>query len=128
MPAVQIITGEWARGRESDLIDAVQSAMVSTIKIPEWDRDVIVDLYDAARRAVPSGKSERYTRIEIKLFSGRSIEAKRELYRAVVENLAALGVPELETKIILVEVPMQNWGLRGGKPGSDIEIGFKVEL
>lgn len=128
MPAVQIITGEWARGRESDLIDAVQSAMVSTIKIPEWDRDVIVDLYDAVQRAVPSGKSERYTRIEIKLFSGRSIEAKRELYRAIVENLAALGVPELETKIILVEVPMQNWGLRGGKPGSDIEIGFKVEV
>jgi phenylpyruvate tautomerase PptA (4-oxalocrotonate tautomerase family) len=36
-----------------------------------------------------------------------------------VENFAALGVPELETKIILIEVPLQNWGLKGGFPASD---------
>ncbi|HEY0329499.1 MAG TPA: tautomerase family protein [Rhodopseudomonas sp.] len=128
MPSVSIVTGEWARGREAELIEAVQSAMVSAIKIPDWDRDVTVDLYEPTRRAVPTGKSERFTRVEVKLFSGRSIEAKRALYRAIVDNLAALGVPELETKIILVEVPSHNWGLRGGIPGSEIEIGFKVEV
>jgi phenylpyruvate tautomerase PptA (4-oxalocrotonate tautomerase family) len=128
MPSVRIVTGEWARSHELALIEAVQSAMLSAIKIPEWDRDVVVDLYDRTRRIVPTGSSERFTRIEIELFSGRSIEAKRDLYRSIVEKLAGLGVPELETKIILIEVPMQNWGLRGGLPASEIEISFKVNV
>lgn len=128
MPSVRIVTGEWARGHEMALIEAVQSAMLSAIKIPEWDRDVVVDLYDRTRRIVPTGSSERFTRIEIELFSGRSIDAKRDLYRSIVEKLAGLGVPELETKIILIEVPMQNWGLRGGLPASEMEISFKVNV
>jgi phenylpyruvate tautomerase PptA (4-oxalocrotonate tautomerase family) len=128
MPSVRIVTGEWARGHELALIETVQSAMLSAIKIPEWDRDIVVDLYDRTRPIVPTGSSERFTRIEIELFSGRSIEAKRDLYRSIVEKLAGLGIPELETKIILIEVPMQNWGLRGGLPASEIEIGFKVNV
>jgi phenylpyruvate tautomerase PptA (4-oxalocrotonate tautomerase family) len=128
MPSTRIVTGEWARGNETALIEAVQSAMVSAIKIPEWDRDIVLDLYDGMRRIVPVGRSERFTRVEIELFSGRSIEAKRKLYQLIVQNLATLGVPELETKIILIEVPMQNWGLRGGLPASELEISFKVEV
>ncbi|MDH4062060.1 MAG: hypothetical protein OEU94_14730, partial [Aquincola sp.] len=30
-----------------------------------WDRDVVLDLYDANRRIFSHGRSERYTRIEI---------------------------------------------------------------
>ena len=81
MPSSRIVTGEWARGREMELIEAVPSAMLNTIKIPEWDRDVVVDLYDGNRPIIPTGRSERFTRIEIELFSGRSMEAKRALYR-----------------------------------------------
>jgi phenylpyruvate tautomerase PptA (4-oxalocrotonate tautomerase family) len=88
----------------------------------------VVDIYDAARRIVPTGMSERFTRIEIELFSGRSIEAKRSLYRSLVENLAGLGVPELETKIIFIEVPLQNWGLKGGFPASETAISFKMDV
>jgi phenylpyruvate tautomerase PptA (4-oxalocrotonate tautomerase family) len=62
------------------------------------------------------------------MFSGRSIEAKRALYRSVVHNLVALGVPATEIKIILSEVPAQNWGLRGGLPASEIDLGFKVDV
>jgi len=102
--------------------------MVSAIGIPEWDRDIVLDLYDEARRIVPAGRSERFTRVEIELFCGRSIEAKRKLYQLIVQNLATLGVPELETKIILIEVPMQNCGLRGGLPASELEISFKVDV
>ncbi len=43
--------------------------------------DVVVDLYDGNRPIIPTGRSERFTRIEIELFSGRSMEAKRALYR-----------------------------------------------
>jgi phenylpyruvate tautomerase PptA (4-oxalocrotonate tautomerase family) len=111
-----------------ELIEAVQTALSTAIKIPEWDRDVVVELCDANRRIVPTGRSERFTRIEIKLFAGRSLEAKRSLYQSIVRNLAVLGIPKNEIKIILLEIPPQDWGLRGGLPGSEIDIGFKIDV
>jgi phenylpyruvate tautomerase PptA (4-oxalocrotonate tautomerase family) len=128
MPSTRIVTGEWARTREMELIAAVQSALVDSIKIPDWDRDIVVDLYDGTRRIVPAGRSDRYTRIEIELFAGRSMDAKRALYRAIVQNVSALGVPEAEIKTILIEVPPENWGLRGGLAASELDLGFKVDV
>ena len=128
MPSTRIITGEWARGREMELIEAIQSALLSAIEILDWDRDIVVELCEGNRRIVPTGRSEQFTRIEIELFSGRSLEAKRRLYRSIVQNLAALGVPKDEIKIILLEVPLENWGVRGGLAASEIDLGFKVDV
>jgi phenylpyruvate tautomerase PptA (4-oxalocrotonate tautomerase family) len=128
MPSTRIGTGEWARGSEQKVIEAVQSALLSALRIPDYDRDVVLDIHDASSRIVPTGRTEHYTRVEILLFSGRSIDAKRALYKAVVANLSALGVPASEIKIILVEVPAENWGLRGGLPASEVDLGFKVDV
>ena len=128
MPSTRIATGEWAKGRELEIIAAVQASLNTSLKVPDWDRDIVLDLYGDKRRIVPTGRSERYTRVEIEMFSGRSIEAKRALYGSVVQNLVALGVPATEIKIILLEVPAQNWGLRGGLPASEINLGFKVDV
>ncbi|GIQ77865.1 tautomerase [Bradyrhizobium sp. RD5-C2] len=128
MPSTRITTGIWARGIETEVIEAVQDALLAALKIPDYDRYVVLDLYDDAARIVPTGRSERYTRIEILLFSGRSLAAKRALYSAVVANLAALGVPANEIKTVLIEVPSDNWGLRGGLPASEIDLGFKVDV
>lgn len=77
MPCVRMATGKWAVGSEMMLIEAVQSALVSAFKIPEGDRDVVIDLYDESRRIVSTGRSERYTRIEIVGIAARSMDAKR---------------------------------------------------
>jgi phenylpyruvate tautomerase PptA (4-oxalocrotonate tautomerase family) len=39
-----------------------------------------------------------------------------------------LGIPTDHTKIILNEVLMENWGLGGGKPASEIEWDFKIDV
>lgn len=41
--------------------------------------------HQATDYLVPESAGDRFTRIEIVLFVGRSLEAKRELYRAVCE-------------------------------------------
>lgn len=128
MPSTRIVTGHWAVGKELALIEAVQSALQEAIKIPDWDRDVVVDVYGAQHRIVPTGKSALWTRVEIHLFSGRSADAKRALYLSIVHNLAALGVPGDHIKIILIEVDAVNWGLRGGIPASEIDFGFKIDV
>jgi phenylpyruvate tautomerase PptA (4-oxalocrotonate tautomerase family) len=118
----------WARGSEGKVIEAVQAALVDALKLPAKDRDVVLDLYDETTRIVMTGRSQRYTRVEITLFAGRSMEAKRALYKKIVANLAELGVPETEVKTILIEVSPENWGLRGGYPASELDLGFKIDV
>ena len=128
MPSTRIVTGSWVRGSERKVIEAVQSALRDTLKIPDYDRDVVLDIYDETTRIVLTGRSQRYTRVEVTLFAGRSMEAKRALYKAMVANLAELGVPETEVKTVLIEVPAENWGLRGGHPASELDLGFKIDV
>lgn len=128
MPSTRIVTGTWARGSEGKVIEAVQSALRDALKLPDYDRDVVLDIYDETTRIVLTGRSQRYTRVEVTLFAGRSMEAKRALYRAMVANLADLGVPETEVKTVLIEVPTENWGLRGGYPASELDLGFKIDV
>ena len=53
----------------------------------------------------PPGRGEKFTLVEITMFAGRSTGAKRALYKSVVRNLGALGVPALDIKITLIETP-----------------------
>jgi phenylpyruvate tautomerase PptA (4-oxalocrotonate tautomerase family) len=110
------------------VIDAVQSALREALKIPEWDRTLRLIEHLPSHFAVPPGRGEKFTLVEVTMFSGRSMDAKRALYQAIVRNLAALGVPALDIKITLIEIPPENWGLRGGMPASEIDLGFKIEV
>jgi phenylpyruvate tautomerase PptA (4-oxalocrotonate tautomerase family) len=62
------------------------------------------------------------------LFAGRSLATKKALYQAIVGNLEKVGVPPHDIKITLIEVPADNWGLRGGQPASEIDLGFKIKI
>ncbi len=77
---------------------------------------------------MPPGRGERFTVIEITLFAGRSMAAKRALYRALVRNLGGLGVPPADVKITLIEAPPENWGVGGGQPASEVDLGFEIEV
>jgi hypothetical protein len=77
---------------------------------------------------VPAGRSERYTRVEIVGIAARSPQAKRALFQAVVDNLERLGVPRLESRIAIVEPPGESWGIKGGIPASEADLGFRVDV
>ncbi len=125
MPSTRIETRRgWLGDRRRDFVEAVQAALVEGIRIPEGDR--CVRLHEFDDDAMIAG-SARYTVIEISLFTGRSIEAKRRLYAAMADKLAPFGLAASDIKVILHEVPRENWGLRG-LPGSEVELGFKVEV
>ena len=128
MPCVRIATGAWAVGSEMKLIEAVQSALVAAFRILERDRDVVLDLYEANRRIVSHGHSERYTRVEIVGIAARSLEAKRALFKAIADNLQAVGVPRREMRILLIEPPAENWGVGGGLLASEVDMGFKIDV
>lgn len=128
MPSTRIETRQgWLGAQRRDFIEAVQAALVAGILIPETDRCVRLAEYDDEAFIVSADKGPRYSVIEISLFTGRSIEAKRRLYAELVAAVAPFGLAPHDLKVILHEVPRENWGLRG-KPGSEIDLGFKVDV
>jgi phenylpyruvate tautomerase PptA (4-oxalocrotonate tautomerase family) len=77
---------------------------------------------------VAPGKSEKMVLVEIAMFPGRSRVAKRTLYKGIVERLGALGVPAADVMIVLSEPPLENWGIRGGFPADEVDIGFELKV
>jgi phenylpyruvate tautomerase PptA (4-oxalocrotonate tautomerase family) len=112
------------------IMEAIHGALRHAFKIPAGDKNVRLVAHEPHRFACPPGKAQpaAYTHISIDAFAGRSLEAKRALYRTIVENLEPLGIPRDHVKILLREVAQENWGIRGGQAGCDVELGFVVEV
>jgi len=115
---------------ESCMMEAVHAALREAFKILPGDRNVRLIVHEPHRFACPPGRSrpDLYTHISIDAFAGRSLDAKRALYRGIVERLEGLGIPKDHVKILLRELPKENWGIRGGQAGCDVELGFKVDV
>ena len=131
MPSVLIeVRQQHAREQESRIMEAVHSALRDAFKIPAVDRNVRLLVHEPHRFECPPDRShpDLYTHISIDAFSGRSLDAKRNLYARIVENLEATGIPRDHVKVLLREIPRENWGLGGGRPGSEVELGFLVEV
>jgi len=96
MPSVMIEVGKTYEPRmQSAIVDAVFSALVDAFKIPVDDKNVRSLAHDPSCFACPPSKThpELYTHISIDCFQGRSLEAKRNLYRSIVERLKPLRIP-----------------------------------
>ena len=131
MPSVLIeIRRAIPADEESRLMEAVHAAMRDAFKIPPNDRNLRLVAHEPHRFACPPDLSQPalYTQISIDAFAGRSLDAKRALYRALVERLDEVGIPPDHVVILLRELPKENWGIRGGQAGCDVELGFKVDV
>jgi len=131
MPSVFIeVRRQYTQEQEVAIIEAVHAALREGLRIPEWDRNVRLFVHEPHRFAVPLNRAqpEFYTHISIDMFAGRSLEAKKRLYQAIVNNLKPFGIPADHVKILLREIPKENWGIRGGLPASEVELGFEVNI
>jgi phenylpyruvate tautomerase PptA (4-oxalocrotonate tautomerase family) len=117
---------------EIEIIEAVQSALLETLQLPAHDRNVKLAVHAPHRMIVPPTllQPEKRTVVNIALFPGRSQDAKRRLYQAIVENLesCAAAIPKDHVLICLQEVPFEHWGIRGGQAASDVDLGFSTQV
>lgn len=131
MPSVLIeVRQEYSREIEQGIMEAVHSALRDCFKIKPDDRHVRLIVHQPHRFECPPGreKPECYTHISIDCFAGRSLDAKRKLYRAIVNNLSEFGIPPNHVKILLREITPENWGIRGGQAACDVDLGFKIDV
>ncbi|MEV0948528.1 tautomerase family protein [Rhodococcus sp. NPDC049939] len=131
MPSSLIeVRRNYSEAEEVQLIDAVHEALVEAFKIPEEDKDVRLISYAPHRFSHRPGLSqpEFFTLVSIDCFTGRSTDAKRALYAAVVGRLSDLGIPRDHITVVLREIPTENWGIRGGQAACDVNLGFNVNV
>lgn len=111
-------------------MEAVHTALCEAFQILPDDKNVRLIAHESHRFMYPPNrdKPDRYTHISIDAFAGRSLEAKRKLYQGIVTGLEALDIPKDHVKILLREIPKENWGIRGGQAGCDVELGYRIEV
>ncbi len=127
MPLVTIETRRGlAPATKKALLDGAHRALVDCFKIPDHDRAQRFIEHAPEDFEIPGNRGERFTIVTLTVFAGRSLDAKRALYRSLVDSFEAAGIPRTDVLVVLQEVPSENWGLRGGIAGCDIDIGFKI--
>ena len=76
----------------------------------------------------PDDRSENYLILEISLFEGRSVVAKKQLISLLFNRLhAEFEIMPNDVEITIFETPQHNWGIRG-KPGDELMLNYKVEV
>ena len=74
------------------------------------------------------GRTSRHTIIEISVFEGRSIGAKKHLHRLLFERFEKeLNIVSMDLEITIFETPMHNWGIRG-KSGDELTLNYTVNV
>ena len=109
------------------MMQAVYEAQREAFKVPEDDRQIRYVEHKREHFPIPPGKTENYTIIEISIFPGRSLEAKRNLYRGIFQRFEKLGIQATDLIVILNEPPLENWGIRG-LPASEVDLGIKLNV
>ncbi|MBU2630337.1 MAG: tautomerase family protein, partial [Proteobacteria bacterium] len=62
------------------------------------------------------------------IFPGRSIEAKKTLYKLIFSELKKLGYQDNDALVVLNEPNLDNWGLRGGISAREVDLGFSLDV
>lgn len=103
------------------LMDGVYKAMRETFDVPEDDRFMIVTEHDEdgfafGRRYLGIERSDDLVIIQLTVSNTRTVETKKALYRAIVQQLARdPGVRPEDVFINLVEVAKENWSFGHGE-------------
>ena len=129
MPDILVeVRGSWLAGKQAAFLDAVHKAVVQALRTPDDEPLARLIEHPTNSYLTPHAAGKRFARIEIVLFEGRSLDAKRELYRAMVRNLHPFGVPPEDVKVVLIEITSENVGFRGGQAACDVNLGYTLQV
>ena len=118
----------WLPAARPQLSAAIQAAVVEALDYPpdKW----VHRFFPMTAENFVWGfeRSERYTLIEISMFAGRSVAAKKALLALLFRNIeAAVGVLPRDVEITICETPRENWGIRG-VPGDELALDYIVDV
>lgn len=128
MPQLKIYgLKEFLNPIKQELSDVIHSCMVDALEYPADKRSHRFFPLDSSDFFYPADRSQRYTIIELSMFEGRSIVAKKQLIRLLFERVQPLGISPQDLEITIFETPKHNWGFRG-LPGDEHQLSYKVDV
>jgi phenylpyruvate tautomerase PptA (4-oxalocrotonate tautomerase family) len=122
------VVGRLSSLEKRNRLDAVHGALVTALEVPNDDPTVIITEIDPESIISPGSVGDGYTIVQIAMFGGRSTATKKALYQGICTALHVIGVPLPDILIAIVESPTENWGVEGGTPASEVELGFQVDI
>ena len=110
------------------LSSAIHHAVMDALSYPADKKFHRFLALDKDEFLYPEDRSENYTIIEISMFEGRSVDAKKQLVKLIFENVEReVGIKPQDIEITIFETPKHNWGIRG-KSGDELSLGYKVDV
>lgn len=114
--------------RRLALSDAVHSALMEAIGTPEDKRVQRFLILEPENFIFPSDRTNNYTIIEIIMFEGRSVEAKKNLIKLLYQKIEqTTDIAPQDLEITIFETPKCNWGIRG-IPGDELKLNYQVDV
>ena len=112
----------------NSLSSAIHSAVVEALAYPLDKKFHRFIGLERSEFIYPNDRSENYTIIEVSMFEGRSVEAKKTLIRLLFTNIEReTGIKPQDVEITIQETPKHNWGIRG-LCGDELALGYKVNV
>ena len=110
------------------LSESIHACVVEALDYPPDKRFHRFFPLERADFVYPPDRSDRYTILEIAMFEGRSVEAKKRLIGLLFERLERdCAIRPADLEITIIESPRHNWGIRG-RPGDELALGYRVEV
>lgn len=115
---------------ETQMLELVHQAIVRAFKVNPLHRNVTLVAHQPHRflGRLDCPDSDKLTNVTIYLLPGRSLTAKRHLYQLLIRGLWKFGIPAPCILIRLHELPPENFGVRGGQPICDIDLGYPLNV
>lgn len=110
------------------LSNIIHSCMVEALELPSEKKFHRFFPMSKENFYYANGRTEAYTIIEISMFEGRTIEAKKQLIKLLFERInRELSILPQDVEITIFETPKHNWGIRG-LPGDELTLNYKVNV
>ncbi|HMJ15086.1 MAG TPA: tautomerase family protein [Polyangiaceae bacterium] len=111
-----------------ELSEVIHGCVVEALQYPRDKRAHRFFPLDEGDFFYPAGRSNRYTILEISMFEGRTVAAKKALMKLLFERVAAVfGIAANDLEITISETPKHDWGFRG-LPGDEHRLDYKIEV
>jgi len=119
------ISDELDRQAQAELARDVRHAVVESLGLAPELGKVIVYSAPVQCRSVHSSRDPAFVLAEVLMFPGRDQEIKNRLYARLNQVIKQhTGVDDANIFINVIESPRGDWGIRGGRPASQVDLGY----
>lgn len=110
------------------LSNIIHSCMMEAFELPSEKKFHRFFPMDKEDFYFANERTESYTIIEISVFEGRTVEAKKQLIKLLFERInSELSILPHDVEITIFDTPKHNWGIRG-LSGDELLLNYKVNV